>query len=96
MRTFEDRFRKPQPWQLTFRKGDRVWHENGYGRGEIARQWGSFMACKACARDRTHPDGTCLACGGLMQMIPTDDIFEVKFKDGKTRAINCVWLHPVA
>ena len=80
-----------------FSKGDMVMSPT-YGRGEVLEEWGTFISCRNCFRPlprvkRGKFGGlVTLCCGDLPLPVSGQNIFDVKFNDGKTRSINACWL----
>jgi hypothetical protein len=66
-----------------FKIGDRiVYHRRP---GTIIGEWGMHRTCQACAALLSH-GSTC--CGRLAVEVPCHGIFDVRFDDGETKAIN--------
>ena len=62
-----------------------------YGVGEIVGYWGDWKACRSCLAPWPKMDkriNKTICCNDYAFQVRAPDVYDVKFKDGKTRAIH--------
>jgi len=85
------------------KEGQAVRHER-FGPGVVVAQWGAFCGCLECtavlgagqviqgAGRNGAPKPVSVCCKATVHVVSGDGIFDVRFNDGKTRAVNQCWL----
>lgn len=73
------------------KKGDTVVSKS-YGVGEVLEEWGTFTSCRNCFRPAQPYEWLTECCDAPPLTVSGRDIFDIKFRDGKTRSVNAAWL----